>query len=365
MEELTAPHITFTVTSGKEPSKNLGLYDNSFKDYLETRDCVKKTKGKIIKTTESKNTVSPHLNNGFVGAAFAAYNKHLNWEISPDDVWIAIMSAFALYVDKNNETMRPLFVNHKGIMELIAESGGNIYTTDYDDMIDQLTKQIDEKTVTNVASWIECNFSTTTQKERIVSKLILMGAMKHYFSYTMSIECGIPSITLLGTLEDWQNIRLRVEKFKEFASEVEKVTDKISPLEQWSEVLGLVLDEFVSSYKGHVNIDFWNRISMKISRGSGATYIEGWILSFIPFDKDGNYILNSLNEIKTTNKYGTIETEDVPMSGVEVPVKINDNGIIYKTNFYAGAYMSTYDYDTNTIGTSLDWAISLLPNNDE
>lgn len=75
---------------------------------MKDQDCIAKTKGNIIKATESKNTVVPHLNNGFV-----AYNKHLNWEISPDDVWVAIMTAFATYVDKHAETMRPLFVAHE------------------------------------------------------------------------------------------------------------------------------------------------------------------------------------------------------------------------------------------------------------
>jgi len=357
----TTSKISFTVNPGKERSKYFNARKRSLKEHLEKQSCVQQTNGKIIKTTESENMVAPALNNGFVGAAFSAYNKHLNWEISPDDVWVSIIAAFAIYVDKNAEMMRPLFVSHEGQKELIAYSSGDIYSADYDDMISQLTKQIDEQTLSNVAPWIECNFSTTTKKSRTVSKLILMGTMKNYFAYKMCMLCGLPGVTLLGTLEDWNDIRQRIEKLKEFGYETQKNTGETSPLIEWSKIIGLVLDEFVNSYKGKVDTDFWNRVTMYMSGGSGSSYMEGWILAFAPFTEDGEYILNNIDEIRSTNKFGCVETVDIPMAGTEVPVIIDDNGTKYKTNFYAGAYMSTFDLDTNTIGTSLDWAISVLP----
>jgi len=36
-----------------------------------------------------------------------------------------------------------------------------------------------------------------------------MGAMKRY------LFCGIPEVTLLGTLEDWKDLRNRVDKYGE------------------------------------------------------------------------------------------------------------------------------------------------------
>jgi len=43
-----------------------------------------------------------------------------------------------------------------------------------------------------------------------------MGAMKTYFTYKMFIECGIPEITLEGTLEDWLEIKRRIQKFRKY-----------------------------------------------------------------------------------------------------------------------------------------------------
>ena len=60
-----------------------------------------------------------------------------------------------------------------------------------------------------------------------------MGAMKHYFNYSMRGGCGIPQITLEGSIDDWQEIRRRVEKFQEYG------------LEEWAIVLEPILDQFV------------------------------------------------------------------------------------------------------------------------
>ena len=62
--------------------------------------------------------------------------------------------------------------------------------------------------------WIIPDFLTTTRDDRVVASVLMMGTLQKYFSYTFSIACGLPSVTLLGTEEDWENILLRVEKLK-------------------------------------------------------------------------------------------------------------------------------------------------------
>ena len=73
-----------------------------------------------------------------------------------------------------------------------------------------------------------------------------MGAMKHYFNYEVYFECGIPSVTLKGTLADWLNIRERVKKFGDYG------------LDEWSLTLGYIIDNFISSFKGSPDVTFWN-----------------------------------------------------------------------------------------------------------
>lgn len=51
------------------------------------------------------------------------------------------------------------------------------------------------------------DFSTTDHVSQTASQIVLMDAMKYYFVYTMRFDCGIPSVTLHGTLADWERLQ--------------------------------------------------------------------------------------------------------------------------------------------------------------
>lgn len=76
------------------------------------------------------------------------------------------------------------------------------------------------------------------------------NGFEQYFNHEMHTLCGIPNITLRGTLQDWKNVRSRAEQLlnklvlPEFAN-------------MWKPVLLPVLDEFVNAYEGKVNAEFW------------------------------------------------------------------------------------------------------------
>ncbi|PKY30355.1 hypothetical protein RhiirB3_418690, partial [Rhizophagus irregularis] len=62
----------------------------------------------------------------------------------------------------------------------------------------------------DIKSLLECNFSTTTNNSLTASRIVILDAVKAYFSFKMYFDCGIPKITLEGTLEDW--IKLQEKK---------------------------------------------------------------------------------------------------------------------------------------------------------
>jgi len=332
--------VSNTVLSKSYPPRPIKL--NKF---LSSSRIVRNS-GKLLKTTEPVNAVAPDLGNGFVGAAFRAYNDHYRLILRPDDVWIAVTTALSSYIDKNAIRMQSIFVNHEGKKELVVNGIGSIHTADYDRLIDAMSTEIDKNTKDDIRTWIECDFTTSTKLSRTVSKIVLMGAMKHYFSYKMCLCCGLPAVTLEGTIDDWRTIRSRVDKM---------ATWNEPTLTSWSQVLGHVLDHFVDAFQGKIDTDWWNRIAHKTGGGSGPDYLEGWILAFIPFTDQGDYVLNSLENILTSKAYGKMDTNDVPLSSVEVPVTIDDNGTLYKTLFYGGLFVCKYKVDT--IRPSLDWAL--------
>ena len=174
-----------------------------------------------------------------------------------------------------------------------------------------------------------------------------MGAMKHYFSYMSNAMCGIPEVTLEGTLEDWQEIRRRINRLAEY---------KQKDLQKWWSVLVPIIDQFIASYSGNPDLDFWNGI-VDHEGGSGVSYMTGWVLAFVPFNK-GYWHLDDPAEILSTGKYGRIDTGSLKTcTMVEVPVKINDYGTVHNVTFFAGAFVGNYHPDTNSLRPSFDWAI--------
>jgi hypothetical protein len=109
--------------------------------------------------------------------------------------------------------------------------------------------------------------------ERAAAEVVLLDAMHSYFEYHVYTMCGIPTITLEGTHEDWKSLGDRVQGFREFG------------LELWIDVLSPILDQFALSVQGHVDPTFWRSI-YKFNSISGGAVINGWITAFFPYRKD-------------------------------------------------------------------------------
>lgn len=76
-----------------------------------------------------------------------------------------------------------------------------------------------------------------------------MATTKKYFEYrAYCICCGIPYVTLEGTVADWQNILHRLKKLK------------LYKLDKWYAMLRPILEEFVAAKNNKPDIDFWASI---------------------------------------------------------------------------------------------------------
>lgn len=60
--------------------------------------------------------------------------------------------------------------------------------------------------------WIIPDFLTTTATDKVVCSIVMMSMLQHYFSYKMSLLCGIPSVTLEGDKADLEKIMARINK---------------------------------------------------------------------------------------------------------------------------------------------------------
>lgn len=291
------------------------------------------------------------LSNHFVGTLLEAYNNHIPLQLTPDAVWFSIMSNLSHYIDKNSKQFREFFVDFDGKKELNVTTDYDLFALsvkDYkvwDKLFDQMHELIKSNTKNNLAEWAIPNFSTTTQKDIIIGKFILMAACKNYFKYTFSTDCGIPKITLLGTVDDWILLKKKLDTFDIFND---------MKLSNWKRKLCTVLDHFIESFNGKKDIDFWGRImSVEKTFGSGATtYLSGWSTIFNPFDSKGRYILLGQDGI-----YNQMDIKHVIFSCVDFDVHLDNNGCEQVVKAVVGCFGSSYNETTNTLKPTFDFAL--------
>lgn len=224
----------------------------------------------------------------FYNCMVEAYAGHYSVILSPDAIWTLISQGFCHHISLNTEKLKDKIVNHEGKMEISVISEYDLYSPlmDWDTLLNGFEIQIAENTKGNIADIMRADFSTTGNTERITSQVMLMSAVKSYFDFAaIHTICGIPTITIEGTPDDWRKIIKKVENLRDY------------DLGWWVDDLKPILQEFVNASEGNINKDFWQNIvkkdrpeSMKNGAGCGvkdATKFDGWFLKFMPFDKDG------------------------------------------------------------------------------
>ena len=125
--------------------------------------------------------------NGFIWAAIKSYSHHHNLIIRPEDVWFAILSQLNLFMKLNAEKVRSFFVAHQGQKQLEVEDWGTRGEYDFAKMAEKMAGLIEENLVDpTFGEWVMPDFTTTTDTDRTVAAILMMGALQDYFAYKMS-----------------------------------------------------------------------------------------------------------------------------------------------------------------------------------
>ena len=247
--------------------------------------------GKVIVTSWGTDNMYVPNHSIFFDCLVQAYANHYSLALSPDIIWTVISQEFNYYINNESEAMRDRIVSHQGKMTLAVEAKEDLYSPNvkWEELLDGFDKQIAENTKGNIADMMRADFSTTGKTERIASQITLMSSVKRYFEYvSYYIVCGIPSITIEGTPDDWKKVIEKTEILRNY------------DLGWWVDNLTPILNEFVAAAEGKANRAFWQNIVMKLRpdemRELGCmagwsdeepTYVDGWFLKLMPFNKKG------------------------------------------------------------------------------
>ena len=250
--------------------------------------------------------------NNFINAFLDAYNYHKTLKIRPDDIKLQILTIISICVNNNPEKFRSYFVEHEGKKELIVKS--NVFSADYfcGKFAELLEENIKDK---EFAKHYTTKFTTTNQIISTVNNITLMNTLKEYFSYSMTLCCGIPAVILEGTDEDWIQLNESYQFFKKIFGETElkdwfrhfdkimelfMIMRKINSKNESQTIWTTIMSYYTNIHNDNENNmtyikEMWKRVISYIPQGSGGDKIlGGWIRLFVPYN-NSNKIIGGLN----------------------------------------------------------------------
>jgi hypothetical protein len=204
-------------------------------------------------------------------AAYQAFYDHRPLVLTPDAIWFCLAQGFAQHVSLHAEELRDRFVQFSGQLTLIVSRPDfrlgqeNPWPEVFTSFSDQIAGHIGR-----LRDLVVADFSTTGPVERAASEVLLMDTFQPYFKYAMRLGCGIPSITLLGTSDDWRSVRQRAAMLGEFG------------LEDWVVALQPILDQLIATSEGRIDQAFW-RSFFRYESGSMGSEMTGWIQLLFPY----------------------------------------------------------------------------------
>lgn len=283
-----------------------------------------------------------------------AFANHCSLVLSPDIIWMLICQGFAAHVDAYHEELRQSIVSHEGKKELEIESEKDLLAEDADwqAVISGFTQEMDRYVKEDLVNTITADFSTTSLTARIASQMTLMGALREFFTYKdIYVSCGIPSITLEGTPDDWRNVLEKTMKLKKYK------------LGWWVSELKPILQEFITASEGHPNQAFWKDIVMKdrpdrlrsSSTGCGGinkatpTPYDGWFLKLFPYCEKG---VRTPNQVDISNNM----MRDITKVDLKYTILYPDlTSTEYQMILMAGFVGVEVDEETHTLKPKIGW----------
>lgn len=293
----------------------------------------------------------PASEHGLLQAIHWAFALHYPLVLTPDAVWLCIAQGFAAHVNENAERLRGKFVRHKGRVPISIERNDfrkgapdNPWPEVFQAFSDGIAAHIGRQ-----RDLVVCDFSTTGPCERAASEIVLMDAMQQYFEYRMSTLCGIPEITLEGTVDDWASIRRRVKALEEY------------DLDFWITGLAPVLDKLVATAKGQIDVAFWRSL-FKLHDRSGGPLVTGWINTLFPYLRSDDK--RRRNEWVSTwaaglskGAAGGPKESEIPVGLSIAPFKWSYLGSIFPMELLGGFVGVAQDADTLALRPAIGWAV--------
>jgi Domain of unknown function (DUF4419) len=281
-----------------------------------------------------------------LAAVYMAFSQHRPLILTPDAVWITIAQGVAHHMAVHGERLRSRFVAHQGKLELVFECEGwtdgspeNPWPLAFESWADQIREHVGAQ----LHDALICDFSTTGPTERAASQIVMMDIFERYFHYVLLGICGIPTVTLEGTPEDWQRLAEKVAHLRIF------------DMDWWLDHLEPICQQFVRASQGDVDLEHWQNIC-KLRSEYGGDIINGWVAKLFPYLRAfTNGPCNRVNPIFETGE--GFQTLQAPSGLSRVPFTWRDRRGERPMEAIGGLIGVTQHPDTLALRPTVGWAV--------
>lgn len=310
---------------------------------------------------------------GFVSAIITAWSEHLPLVLKPEHIWLLILQGIRAHVDSDPEGARDRFVDFQGKKTLTIHRNEFLkgsQMNDWGGAIDEFGDLLKKHVKPAPQKVFGKRFSTTTRSEELCGHLTAMAMCKHFFDFRCMTMCGFPTVTLLGTLDDWKELRSEGEAaIRDLCS-----SDVAEP---WLQAMLPVLDQFIRAYQGQVDAVYWNSMIKRGGRHGSGGYsgFTGWFNVFfpiirnrfnkfcVPYRNDIDYAGAGLKESWTSfrnieendRKFDVQDTSDYPKGTDQIPMTWAYYDLEFPMEFVNGFIGFTQDPKTKAIMPVVSW----------
>ena len=214
-----------------------------------------------------------------------------------------ILEGFSRHVKLNSEKLKEKFVKSKSdiivitqeakgdknINQISNERWGKIFK----DFIGQSKQYIDG----TVLHLFTPYFSTTTTDIEYSSQIAIISIVNPFLKFVKKFKepepiggCGFPYIKLQGTLQDYKQLKMKIEGLKGYL------------IDDWISKIIPIIDKIIETKNGKIDYQFWDNIitnqkrvytekillpssDSHIAKNKEKIEIFGWIFDFFPFEK--------------------------------------------------------------------------------
>ena len=298
-------------------------------------------KGKVYSSSFDSSDFTPFGPHSAFYTFIYAYQFHFPIALSPDIIWLLIVQGFSRYVNYNAEELRHYFVNFEGKKELQVQNPPSLpesmtkeqWETVFSSVCNEISKHVGKDLINELTP----NFTTTTPTSLTACQLSMMATFKRYFHYrSVLFKCGIPSVYLEGTVEDWQKVKAKVQTLAKYKL-------------PWADKLDNIINEFINAKEGKINLSFWKTIVRE--KDSHDCYdpriYTGWFAYLFPYDDGGNLYNGKISQERKAAK-------DILSSPLTLDVNL---GPSYNLNLLSGFVGAKQDPNTFSIKPVIGWIV--------